>query len=359
MPPPPAAEPRAPDGVHQGDAMPFYRVAVGDGDEARVLQVDAHEVLVGQMTRARRAVPDMDLVYRASTVALYEHMPCEGVHLASADEDSRRPACVAAEAAEAYCNAMGRRLPTPADWDAIVEASAAAIQPSRGQLWIGRDDGPPPEVPARYAAMQGVYDGLPEVLRGDDEVIAGGDLPLLMQSDPDGAIIEVREGLLTALRRRTVAMDDLPLVGFRCVADEPAPAEVAAVAAPSAEPDRAPSRDTPDLAPSREATDRAPSRDTPGSAPSREATDRTPSRDTPDRPRRPSPRPARDSGVAGTADLARDARDADAMEPGSAPSAAVAVDAPSGDGAPRIQLMDPVYLPSTIDEYEASLEGDP
>jgi len=354
MPPPPAAEPRPPDGVHEGDGMPFYRVALDDGD--RVLQVDAHEVLVGQMTRVRQSVPDMDLVYRASTVALYEHMPCEGVHLASADADSRRPACVAAEAAEAYCNAMGRRLPTPDDWTAIVAASAPAIQPSRGQLWIGRDDGPPPEVPERYAAIQGVYDGLPEVLRGTDEVIARGDLPLLMQADADGAFVEVREGLLTALRRRTVAMDELPLVGFRCVADEP----VVVAAAPTPAPTPAPSGGGGSTASPASSNTGAPPSDRPTRTPRPDRGDiaaaPTP---TPDPPRRPSPRPGRDEGVAGTADLAREARDARAMDTGSAPSAATPTDTGDDDTAPRIQLMDPVYLPSTIDEYEAQLEADP
>ncbi len=325
---PAAPTPTRPAGVHDADAMPYYRVELADG---RTLNVDAHEVLVAQMTRFRRDVPDMELVYSVSSQALYQFMPCDGVFLDGPGGTSRRPVCAAPEAAEAYCNAVGRRMPSPEDWEAVQAAAAAMIAPSRGQLWSRRADGAAPEQPADFAAIQGVYDGVPEVLRATREDVVSGTLPILARVEGGGPIVERRAGLLTELRQRSLGYDELPVLGFRCVSDGPprvAAAEQARRPSRAATPEpeqRAPER-TQDAAPPAR---REPARPTP--TPSREAAP------TPDEAR---PEPARPREITSQADREREAREAAAAQ---------------DDGAPRIQLMDPVYLPATIDEYEEQM----
>jgi len=220
-PPPPLIappEPRAPDGMHVSDQMPYFRVGESAGEAA--LLVDAHEVSVGQMARLRRALPDMELVYASSSRALYEHAPCEGTHLQLADPSSLRPVCAAPEAAEAYCSAVGRRLPSEVDWTRILESGASVIAPARGDhAWELASYGPAPVVEPLFEGIQGVYDGLPEILRPTQEQMASGELPLLMMTE-SGRPFSRRRGLLDDLRRRTLDAERLPILGFRCVLDD-------------------------------------------------------------------------------------------------------------------------------------------
>ncbi len=328
LPPVPPPAPRPPDGTHDTDAMPYYRVEYAGADGQRVvLRIDAHEVLVSQMTAVRAAVPDMETVYSISTAPLYEHMPCDGVRAPGADAtSSRRPACAAAEAAEAYCAAVGRRMPTPADWNAILASSAGLVAPGRDAVWTTRADGAPPAVATDINGILGVRDGLAEILRGSRATIVRGDLPLLMPAGAGAPPIVERAGLLAQLRARSLPLNELPMLGFRCVVDEAAELADATPRAAVGTPARSSRRSTGTAEPRRESPARtAPERDRAPRPTEREATvpaDRTP---------RPRGSEEERAPVASSAER-------EATEPA---------------GPRRIELMDPVYLPATIDEFEA------
>ena len=355
LPPPPAPEPRSPDGQHDLDSMPYYRISLANPDgSTRVLQVDAHEVLVEQMSNLRRQIPDVDLVYRTSSTPVYELAPCDGVRLADASANSRRPVCAVPETAEVYCNAVGRRMPTADEWQAMIAQAAGVIAPSRGQLWQLPADGAAPEQGREFAAIQGVYDGLPEVLRGSSEQIAQGHLPVLGSASGSAPAVAERQGLLSTLRSRSFAPTEVPMLGFRCVYEEPAPEEVVAeaevVVPPSGTPTAVPGTPTTPPAAENGAGPTAPREPAP-------ANSGTTGREQ---------RPANDTGSATGSTGSSPAREQAAAEPAARPTerpprrdggqTAPADEAPPATSPTtatgRVQLMDPVYLPPTIEEYE-------
>jgi protein phosphatase len=354
LPPPPAPEPRAPDGQHDLDSMPFYRISLANPDgSTRVLQVDAHEVLVEQMSNLRRQVPDVDLVYRTSSTPVYELAPCDGVRLSDGTANSRRPVCAVPETAEVYCNAAGRRMPTADEWQAILAQAGGVIAPSRGQLWLVPADGPAPEQARDFAAIQGVYDGLPEVLRGTTEQIAQGHLPVLGSASGAAPAVVERMNLLSMLRSRSFTPAEAPLLGFRCVYEEQAvqaPAVAEAAKPPDAPTDAlqgAPAAATPagnfaDQAAPREAAPVVPQRTV------REQRPANPSDAAPGSNPSPAPREQVAQEPPAQQPDRRSAPGEGEAEPGDSTSPATSPTTATG----RVQLMDPVYLPPTIEEYE-------
>lgn len=289
LPPVPPATPRAPDGAHEADQMPYYRVSLGQADgRERSLRVDAHEVLAVQMSALRGRSSDMELVYSTQSAALFEYIGCSGVYTDARDALARVPVCATPEVAEAYCNAVGRRLPTPEEWTAVATHSGGLLEMG-GELVRFRTDGAPAEVSTSFTGIVGFGSGLAEVLRASPEQVAAGDLPVLRPAGAgEGALapgVMLEAGLLGRLRSRNLTPDTTPLLGFRCVADD--------------------------------TSGRRPSGRPAASRPPREAIDRT-------------PRPPV---------LVEDTTTAPA-EP---------------ERGERIELMDPVYLPSTIEEYEAQV----
>jgi serine/threonine protein phosphatase PrpC len=354
LPPPPAPEPRAPDGQHDLDSMPYYRISLANPDgSTRVLQVDAHEVLVEQMSNLRRQIPDVNLVYRTSSTPVYELAPCDGVRLADASANSRRPVCAVPETAEVYCNAVGRRMPTADEWQAIIAQAAGVIAPSRGQLWQLPADGAAPEQGREFAAIQGVYDGLPEVLRGSSEQIAQGHLPVLGSASGSAPAVVERQGLLSTLRSRSFAPTEVPMLGFRCVYEEPPPEEVVAelevAVPPSTTPTAVPGTPTAPPAAENGAGPTAPREPAPANS------------GTTGREQRPANNPGTATGSTGTPSPREEATEP-AVRPTERPprrdtdQAAPANEAPPATSPTtatgRVQLMDPVYLPPTIEEYE-------
>ena len=312
--------PRAwePAGVHEVDAMPYLEVrTTGPGGEL-LLWVDAHEVLSGQMTRVRRWQEDVDIVYRNTSQALYAHQPCAGIFLADADEGSREPACATPESAEAYCNAVGRRLATPDEWRAILRAAEDRVAPGHGRAWRVRADGPMPARPVETRALTGVRDGYAEVVRAPREIVQAGHLPLLVPDAPPEDPIVVVEGLWTQIRTRQGSADTIQRLSFRCVTSPPEPA------APAARRGTAPAR-----APAGSARPAPTPVPLPAEAP------------TPTPVPAPTPAPRRSAPL-----------EAEARPPAEAPGE------PSTPTARRrLQLMDPVYLPQSMEDFEAETGG--
>jgi len=349
LPPPPAPEPRAPDGQHDLDSMPFYRISLANPDgSTRVLQVDAHEVLVEQMSNLRRQVPDVDLVYRTSSTPLYELAPCDGVRLSDGTANSRRPVCAAPETAEVYCNAVGRRMPTAEEWQVMLVQAEGVIAPSRGQLWQVPADGPAPEQGRDFAAIQGVYDGFPEVLRGTTEQISQGHLPVLGSASGAAPAVVERQGLLSMLRSRSFAAAEVPVLGFRCVYEElTVPAVAAATEIPSTAIQG--TQTTPQVA--RDGAGQTAPREpvptgTPGTGreqrPANNAGSATGSSGTPASGEQVAPEPPSQPVERRAAHSQDSVRSGDEVSPTPHQTTATG----------RVQLMDPGYRPSTIEEYE-------
>jgi hypothetical protein len=192
-----------------------------------------------------------------------------------------------------------------------------------------RADGAPPEIPSQLAGLVGVSDGLAEILRGSRDAITRGDLPLLMPSDARAttpAVVE-RAGLLAQLRSRALALDEVPMLGFRCVVDE-----ADQIAERTPEPAVGQSR--------RRGAARPP--EVAEAAQADAPTDRRAMRD----PVTIVPQDEINAGDVGRAPTEAPARIATEAEREAA--------APR-EGSRRIELMDPVYLPATITEYEEAV----
>jgi protein phosphatase len=386
----PPRSPRAADGVHADDEMPYFLVNITGAEGPETLLVDAYEVQTRQMTRIRRAIADVDLVYRTASAPLFEFMPCSGLAVDDDDASSSRPVCASPESAEIYCNALGRQLPSVEQWQAILGASPELVAPTRGKLWGSRADGRPPEWTGEINGIYGVHDGLPEILRVDRATAERGDMPLLKPAS-DGSPMVMLPGVLRSLRARTLAQNDIPMLGFRCVAVA-APAEEAAVEGSSGEAmvGAAVVEGTPAAAnvqdpagepstPAEPGTRAAPAE--PPAAAGAEA-ENTPAEAAPSRPSGPSRPSALPSTPAARPPAARQPADppsgsrvptTETDEPAAAPLQTQAErerarrqrEAAAPEGVPearpttstgRVRLMDPVYLPPTIEEYERQVE---
>lgn len=167
-----AREVSAPEMMHEIDNMPSYRVADG------AWWLDAHEVTEAQFARVRETFSDDENVQ-----VLLQTLPCFGSEDLDDSAHENHPACVSPIAAEAYCVAVGRRLPTEAAWEEIVASDDARIARGYDQLFERVQDGPPPAYPAEPSSILGVYDGLPEVLSVNDTQRRYGDLVLLAPHD--------------------------------------------------------------------------------------------------------------------------------------------------------------------------------
>jgi hypothetical protein len=340
-PPPHGSPPRPapPTGVYPLDAMPWY--AVVDAEGGRTLQVDAHPITASQLSRMRGIEPDLDLVYRASSRRLFELLPCAGVQGEGPDASATSPACLAPEAAEAYCMAVGRRLASAEDWAFVKTFGADHLVPSHGRWWRTQADGPAPPVPGPPEGIVGMADGVVEVLRSERSVLAAGDLEVLGGSEADP--VQRRPGLWTALRNRTLALDEIPMLAARCVWVTPTPGEedgAAAELAVVADIDAPP----------------VPVPEGPG-----EGEGAVAAAPTAPRPAAARPRPA----ATGTATApVRNSEDPTRAPEGSPPSEAVRrqarripaqPEAPARSRSGRMELMDPVFLPPSMEAFEAQV----
>lgn len=405
----PPASPRAPDGEHPDDSMPYFVVTIELDGTMVPLMVDAFEVQTQQMTRVRRSIPDVDLVYRTASAPLFEFLPCSGLTLDAESADSTRPVCASPESAEIYCNALGRQLPSVEQWQAILRAAPELVAPTRGRLWASRADGRPPEWEGDVNGIYGVHDGVAEILRVDRATAERGDMPLLKPAS-DGSPMVMLPGVLRSLRARTLAQNEIPMLGFRCVATmEPevlptdgsgTQAEPTTPGEPATAP---PVQNPPAQNPSTAATETAtPPAAVPVTAedggtpepPSRAAepparTDSTTVATTPTSPSAPEQRPTpartaestrtREPATARPATTGSDSRVPSTGTPDTtAPLASQAererarrqqaaaealAQEPESDtparpttSTGRVRLMDPVYLPPTIEEYERQVE---
>ena len=218
---------------------------------------------------------------------------------------------------------MGRRLPSPDDWRAVLATAGGLIAPSRGAIWMLRANGAPPEIPTQLAGLVGVSDGLAEILRGSRDAITRGDLPLLMPTDPratTAAVVE-RAGLLAQLRSRALSLDEVPMLGFRCVVDE---ADQVAERTPA-----------PAVGRSRRSSAARPSRPT-------EAVD--------------AGAPQERRVIGDSVPIVEPEAGAPSEVAMPIATEAVRQAAPQREGGRRIELMEPVYLPATITEYENTVE---
>jgi len=379
-PPPPLVpppSPTAPDGQHALDQMPYFRIPVANLDgSTTTLLIDAHEVLTHQMVTLRSTIPDVELVYRTAAAPLFEFLPCDGLTLDSSTGTSTRPACASPEAAEVYCNALGRQLPTVEQWQSIIATRPEIIAPSRGRIWRTRSDGPPPPTDASTInGIYNVYDGLAEILRVDRAIVAMGDMPLLQPSST-GSPMTMAPGLLRDLRARTLTQDQVPLLGFRCVTIE-APLDIPVVAdvARPVDPAAAPRGLTapPGTAPGRpDGTVPPPSATTPPSPPidpapgTLEPPDAVTASSATPPGGGPTPPAAAEAGTAAAPSRIPGGDPAAAAPPQSQAerererrrqqAAAEPTPAPPTTATGRVQLMDPVYLPATLEEYEEQVE---
>lgn len=208
----PVPVPRPPDGVHSRDSMPWYRVATPGGE----LIIDAHEVTGAQLRALRSADTDFDALYRGSAMPVFQHLPCSGV--LDGDEGSAQPGCVTPDVGAAYCEAVGRRVPTRQDWRRIVGAATTTISPGRGRTWRYADDGPAPPVPDSIDGIMGVYDGAAEIIAASEAEAARGDLPLLGRNAA-GEFLIAEAGLARRLQARDLPAGAIPMLGVRCITD--------------------------------------------------------------------------------------------------------------------------------------------
>lgn len=214
----PAAQPSEPEMMHEIDNMPAFRVADG------AWWIDAHEVTVAQVQRVRDALHDDENVQ-----ALVQTLPCFGHEEEEAADHADHPACMSPIAAEAYCVAVGRRLPTEAAWTEIIRSDDARIARGYDRVFERKEDGPPPAYPQDSAGILGVYDGLPEVLAINDTQRRYGDLVLLAPTDD--ALTRTDAGAANVFEDPTKVSTQM--VGVRCMMhdddtstddEEPAPA---------------------------------------------------------------------------------------------------------------------------------------
>lgn len=198
--------PRFPDRVHEADAMPAFLVADGK------FWLDAHEVTAKQYAQVAGQSYGLKGLSERIDAPRFAQLPCvAGVSHDKARE--REPVCASPESAEAYCQAVGRELPSAELWTEVTGGESALVARGYGRIFEWASDGAPPVVSEPVSGIFGVMDGLPEVLRPNPAQRQYGDLVLL--APHDGGVIRVeRDGKNRLDAAAGGAVEQM--MGFRC-----------------------------------------------------------------------------------------------------------------------------------------------
>lgn len=203
---------RAPDTVHSVDAMPGYRIANG------TMMMDAHEVTVDQFRSVLARSSVLKELHYEIDEPRYRNLPCS-TGSPDAARDGREPVCVSPESASVYCSAVGRRLPSRADWRAMTAQDKSLVALGYGSITRYGSDGPPPPIPEKVDGIYGVWDGLPESLHASPLDLARGDVATLGASVGAAEPIIVDARLSARFLGQGISENARPMLGFRCVSD--------------------------------------------------------------------------------------------------------------------------------------------